>query len=141
MYSLYFVHKLRFLNVHHIILFILDDFRFRPSIQLSTENPEFKAFYMPYMSTHYSLLYFNGYAIILLAFNLVMFKLKGWYNCVRLMFWRVKSAKLYYRLLSTLNIPLASSSFKPKTGKSNKKYILYSKQLVILMVWVYKELI
>lgn len=71
MYTLYFVHKLRFLNVHNII-FILDDFRFRPSIQLGTENPEFKA-----MSTHYSLLYFNGYAIILLAFNLVMSKLKG----------------------------------------------------------------
>lgn len=76
MYSLYFVHKLRFLNVHHSI-FLLDDFRFRPSIQLGTENPGFKAFYMPYMPTHYSFLYFNGYVIILLIFNLVMFKLKG----------------------------------------------------------------
>lgn len=44
-------------------------------------------------------------------------------------------------LLSTVNIPIAFSYFKPTTGKSNKKYILYSKQLVILMVWVYKELI
>lgn len=76
MYSPYSVHKLRFLNVHHII-FLLDDFRFRQSIQLGTENPEFKAFDMPYYVTHYSLLYFNGYVIILLAFNLVMFKLKG----------------------------------------------------------------
>lgn len=88
----------------HIIC-ILDDFRFRPSIQLGTENPEFKVFYMPYISAHYSLLYFNGYAIKLLAFNLVMFKLKGWYNCVSLMFWRIRSAKLYYMLLLTLNIP------------------------------------